>query len=157
MLCCKSNKIGLFQSTHPHGVRLIRVSLFIFPLCFNPRTHTGCDTPNNVAAPSFAVSIHAPTRGATKLHYYFSATSASFNPRTHTGCDDAGEVRGSRNLGFNPRTHTGCDLISSALSVNHFAFQSTHPHGVRHIRCRFATFRLLFQSTHPHGVRLSEV
>ena len=80
--------------------------------CFNPRTHTGCDlaklriflTPNGV-------SIHAPTRGATRRchgirynRHRFQSTHphgvrlflfndflcfhiSCFNPRTHTGCD----------------------------------------------------------------------
>ena len=34
--------------------------------CFNPRTHTGCDT-------GFRIDV--------------SYNEASFNPRTHTGCD----------------------------------------------------------------------
>ena len=38
--------------------------------CFNPRTHTGCDT--------------SPKNNGS---YY-----DCFNPRTHTGCDDAGQM-----------------------------------------------------------------
>ena len=34
--------------------------------CFNPRTHTGCDVPKSTSLPDWWVSIHAPTRGATK-------------------------------------------------------------------------------------------
>ena len=56
-----------FQSTHPHGVRLSMFRISFRPILgFNPRTHTGCDF---VAVPVFTsihVSIHAPTRGATK-------------------------------------------------------------------------------------------
>ena len=81
----------LFQSTHPHGVRLIsHQPLCQFHYCFNPRTHTGCDLFLQVQQASFAVfqsthphgvrlgiqaatnamvavSIHAPTRGATRM------------------------------------------------------------------------------------------
>ena len=32
-----------FQSTHPRGVRLERIQKSSFNLCFNPRTHEGCD------------------------------------------------------------------------------------------------------------------
>ena len=58
-----------FQSTHPHGVRhslhLISSSLFC---SFNPRTHTGCDYfSDNHSVRADSVSIHAPTRGATKI------------------------------------------------------------------------------------------
>ena len=33
-----------FQSTHPHGVRPRLVSCYALFKCFNPRTHTGCDS-----------------------------------------------------------------------------------------------------------------
>ena len=35
---------------------------------FNPRTHTGCDGSSFQIPDRFAVSIHAPTRGATSRH-----------------------------------------------------------------------------------------
>ena len=56
-----------FQSTHPHGVRpwLSCVSAWVI-LCFNPRTHTGCDIYFVYCkGKQKMVSIHAPTRGAT--------------------------------------------------------------------------------------------
>ena len=100
------------------------------------------------------VSIHAPTRGATRLCIFV----ASLLP-----C-------------FNPRTHTGCDKFSLSPLVIEPMFQSTHPHGVRryqliyndyyrdvsiHAPTRGATsltsvsrkYLTMFQSTHPHGVR----
>ena len=56
----------MFQSTHPHGVRRITFIRSGSHLCFNPRTHTGCDPivfqGDDKCLP---VSIHAPTRGAT--------------------------------------------------------------------------------------------
>ena len=78
-----------FQSTHPHGVRLCRYVVATWYTCFNPRTHTGCDRSSR-GGRSFkvsfnprthtgcdmrvrdidfviSVSIHAPTRGATRL------------------------------------------------------------------------------------------
>lgn len=36
-------RIFKFQSTHPHGVRLLLLQVFLLVLCFNPRTRTGCD------------------------------------------------------------------------------------------------------------------
>ena len=32
---------------------------------FNPRTHVGCDTPEDTLHPVIGISIHAPTWGAT--------------------------------------------------------------------------------------------
>ena len=56
-----------FQSTHPHGVRLLSIGLISGrSKCFNPRTHTGCDMVLRRSQLIFrSVSIHAPTRGAT--------------------------------------------------------------------------------------------
>ncbi len=36
--------------------------------CFNPRTHTGCDMVRILQGFQYHVSIHAPTRGATRYH-----------------------------------------------------------------------------------------
>ena len=55
------------------------------------------------------VSIHAPTRGATRCP-----------PCTRF-----------LNCCFNPRTHTGCDIQKRSTSSQSHLFQSTHPHGVR--------------------------
>ena len=79
----------MFQSTHPHGVRRYTTPLRLVGLCFNPRTHTGCDP-------------HA------RLPHNLSA---SFNPRTHTGCDSSRILGANVLLSFNPRTHTGCDKL----------------------------------------------
>ena len=43
-LACLLACLLAFQSTHPHGVRrLVINSLNKLFICFNPRTHTGCD------------------------------------------------------------------------------------------------------------------
>ena len=78
----------MFQSTHPLGVRLFSrlgyefmrvvsihaptrgatiesVASNIYNFCFNPRTHSGCDSDGRLLPVDDAVSIHAPTRGAT--------------------------------------------------------------------------------------------
>ena len=57
---------SLFQSTHPHGVRLIK-----------PALNTSC----------VPISIHAPTWGATLLSLWSVYSCENFNPRTHMGCD----------------------------------------------------------------------
>ena len=86
----------LFQSTHPHGVRLDRESKL---------------------TPSIVVSIHAPTRGATTAGFILGLFNNSFNPRTHTGCDRVHAADTLSSLGFNPRTHTGCDLKRKAFRI----------------------------------------
>ena len=62
----KACALQMFQSTHPHGVRLRSlIPLPAFRSGFNPRTHTGCDFKNKLFIICYLVSIHAPTRGAT--------------------------------------------------------------------------------------------
>ena len=59
----------MFQSTHPHGVRLLIILM---------------------ATPALAVSIHAPARGATIEFVVSMGRYFCFNPRTRTGCDKGG-------------------------------------------------------------------
>ena len=103
--------------------------------CFNPRTHTGCDFTGKKPDETAQVSIHAPTRGATRccsLSLWFFRC-------------------------FNPRTHTGCDLSVISTRSASILFQSTHPHGVRQETLTPHHCYWVFQSTHPHGVRPSMV
>ena len=58
--------VAQFQSTHPRGVRLYQKKAVILHIGFNPRTHEGCDLDVAQDVHRFAVSIHAPTRGATQ-------------------------------------------------------------------------------------------
>ena len=62
----------LFQSTHPHGVRHVCKGWSTFGVCFNPRTHMGCDfSPPKSLYGYICVSIHAPTWGATVCQRWF--------------------------------------------------------------------------------------
>ena len=99
-----------FQSTHPHGVRLHNAAFFLQNVVFQS-THPHGVRPKYVVkyARIYFVSIHAPTRGATLIF-----------------------------------------LITKYYKI---MFQSTHPHGVRHTFARGRQTEQSFQSTHPHGVR----
>ena len=106
----QDNRILLFQSTHPHGVRLHpRVSPSTI-LWFQSTHPHGVRLSHTLSFILFCVSIHAPTRGATGPLYRNPFLRCCFNPRTHTGCD----------------SNQAHSMISYAW------FQSTHPHGVRH-------------------------
>ena len=132
-ICGKCKDTSGFQSTHPHGVRLGGRETGVSQIGFNPRTHTGCDEAdyqstkidrmfqsthphgvrlNQLNPKEFQdlVSIHAPTRGATRCQVIFVEMQCCFNPRTHTGCDFATQSRTHSAVSFNPRTHTGCDF-----------------------------------------------
>ncbi len=62
------SKIQRFQSTLPRGERRITIHIFGDQLQdFNPRSHEGSDITNtSFILILMAISIHAPTRGATK-------------------------------------------------------------------------------------------
>ena len=77
------------------------------------------------------ISIHAPTRGATRGRVYRAR-----------GGDD-----------FNPRSHKGSDAIPKyALSLI-TQFQSTLPQGERHTQPVRRAYWRIFQSTLPQGER----
>ena len=79
---------AMFQSTHPLGVRqnlsLQEIVNVLFqsthPLGVRPFSFASC-------LHKSAVSIHAPTRGATLKRQSKYFLSYRFNPRTHSGCD----------------------------------------------------------------------
>ena len=125
---------SLFQSTHPHGVRQCINTTYVRVACFNPRTHTGCDTYQTLHACADSVSIHAPTRGATSI--ISLAWSGIEFQSTHPHGVRLGFVVGK---GTKPK------------------FQSTHPHGVRLFIGAKSIINAWFQSTHPHGVRRNVV
>ena len=128
-------------------------------MCFNPRTHTGCDVTERHNQPILDVSIHAPTRGATNLvcqvrdsllvsiHAPTRGATNESLCQIQTGRFQSTHPHGVRhnekmniNLapGFNPRTHTGCDSTCPRGFTQSSTFQSTHPHGVRlhqHLLC----------------------
>ena len=121
-----------FQSTHPHGVRLIRTS----PPTADGRfqsTHPHGVRPilRCAVCEHSGVSIHAPTRGATRSEtqiMQLNAVSIHAPTRGATYCPLAYRLFCPC---FNPRTHTGCDIFALLNIKISIMFQSTHPHGVR--------------------------
>ena len=99
----------LFQSTHPHGVRLQNPLIHPFHLSVSihapARGATVCLFTDRL---NFKVSIHAPARGATEVSTEVSGEDG-FNPRTRTGCDTDTSPMPRSGIRFNPRTRTGCD------------------------------------------------
>ena len=161
-----ADKNSQFQSTHPHGVRRrgrwrslsscrfnprthtgcdITATCFSTAfLCFNPRTHTGCDIPFlvirhpvivSIHAPtrgatrykrmgphSFLVSIHAPTRGATASLQVMSLITLMFQSTHPHGVRRRVMRMFLESNGFNPRTHTGCDFAGCAYCASCLRF-----------------------------------
>ena len=100
----------VFQSTHPLGVRLFGIDFY--------------DYGNRV-------SIHAPTRGATRLRHRHCLPCCGFNPRTHSGCDVAFQRLHiiARSVSIHAPTRGATLMIRRCLKLGEF--QSTHPLGVR--------------------------
>ncbi len=112
-----------FQSTHPRGVR--RRSKFKTEEDLAISIHA----PTWGATQKFAVplhcqqiSIHAPTWGATYKNLQYLCTVNNFNPRTHVGCDEA----------------------EASDGMYKGVFQSTHPRGVRLQNAKLKSFHFYF-------------
>ena len=163
-----------FQSTHPRGVRLLLNSNKCLSLCFNPRTHVGCDKNRVYATDIKDVSIHAPTWGATPckrrppVRYWFQSTHPRgvrhrrlvlpfYNRYVSIHAPTWGATwcafLNIFMLCFNPRTHVGCDASVEYVKIVRLVFQSTHPRGVRPYEQASKYDDAMFQSTHPRGVR----
>ena len=170
----------LFQSTLPRGERL-GSPLVVIPNSpyFNPRSHEGSDyTPFMILIISSSISIHAPTRGATRGYTESPITHINFNPRSHEGSDkDPTErqaaiaefqstlPRGERPPQhgytvvccsyFNPRSHEGSDYVSPSFSSGPIISIHAPTRGATQIPYSFfPPFK--FQSTLPRGERLNK-
>ena len=124
-----------FQSTHPRGVRQVGVR-YLRPqyLCFNPRTHVGCDKgvtqcilPKTLFQSTHPRGVRQMRLKRSKQIFRFQSTHPRgvrqktcnerycmecFNPRTHVGCDYKKYNYSRRQNCFNPRTHVGCDVLN---------------------------------------------
>ena len=128
-VCCGR---GLFQFTHPRGVRRAKPSAPFIGLRFNSRTREGCDKQNRLAAMRARhVSIHAPARGATAGTSASGTSRPGFNSRTREGCDANSRQHQRTAFCFNSRTREGCDAQNSPKNFWKSTFQFTHPRGVR--------------------------
>ena len=143
----------MFQSTHPHGVRLGVKVVRAFSACFNPRTHTGCDRADfekrqghckfqsthphgvrlrycHIFGHHIFVSIHAPTRGATRL---LLPRPRLFPVSIHAPTRGATKDSNKGYLSVRVSIHapTRGATARTKLKKQYDRFQSTHPHGVR--------------------------
>ena len=100
----------MFQSTHPHGVRLMIFTASASGKMFqSTHPHGVRQYKDKKQQKDFWVSIHAPTRGATML------------------CCK------SNKIGQFQSTHPhGVRQLTLRNHKINITFQSTHPHGVRH-------------------------
>ena len=110
-----SSCANTFQSTHPRGVRHLSSGRFKnFFIYFNPRTHVGCDRGEIRCCSKLAISIHAPTWGATFSGYVMEHVCAISIHAPTWGATFLSITHISTHENFNPRTHVGCDNRRSA-------------------------------------------
>ncbi len=146
-------RIFLFQSTRPRGARQTRQPSARKVTSFNPRAHAGRDFLKNQKKMKREVSIHAPTRGATrKTHQRDGCHRVSIHAPTR-GATLIIHSNHDLNLSFNPRAHAGRDLPPSSEGFTSSKFQSTRPRGARQVRADDVSDEVLFQSTRPRGAR----
>ena len=70
------------------------------------------------------ISIHAPTRGATRYIYTKDRPELDFNPRSYKRSDCRGGISSCVEWNFNPRSYKRSDLYHS-LFLQLYLFQST--------------------------------
>ena len=145
------NGVYQFQSTFPRGERLNNASKARMRAAVSIHAPTrGATNPTTLRASHFTVSIHAPTRGATQSVNHCVRICGSFNPRSRAGSDQGRRVfRWLARVSIHAPAR-GATLIVSASS-RRSRFQSTLPRGERptwHMHCISSG---MFQSTLPRG------
>ena len=83
-MLCSTKTTYQFQSTLPRRERRKEPEQKCWDLCyFNPRSHEGSDESSTSNTTKTLISIHAPTKGATKATYgYFNDMSISIHAPT---------------------------------------------------------------------------
>ena len=105
----------VFQSTHPHGVRLISIN--IKRLNIDVSIHAPARGATVFACASrfeCNVSIHAPARGATVIALRHKQLRLFQSTHPH-GVRQMHISNPNSSVCFNPRTRTGCDSVRDAL------------------------------------------
>ena len=170
--------VGLFQFTHPRGVRPELDGYRVMEDEFQFTHPRGVRQTATVSEPTpTPVSIHAPTRGATSCRRVRCRWSRGFQFTHPRGVRL--EILLSSCFLLTVSIHAptrGATQIKSNVNISMIMFQFTHPRGVRHRELKttqiYASFNSrthagcdipgevqqrfdeLFQFTHPRGVRL---
>ena len=164
---------GVFQSTHPCGVRLSRPFSMRGTPMFQS-THPCGVRPVSGFLCGRLIGFQSTHPCGVRLDCFgYFIGYLSFNPRTRVGCD-AFPCKGSLVDKFQSTHPCGVRLLAPGHNAIAVLFQSTHPCGVRHLDTTRAVANvvsihapvwgatrkmvamamvLMFQSTHPCGVR----
>ena len=99
-----------FQSTLPREERLVALRLPPLRCLFQstlPREERQKWAPKS--GDTIEISIHAPTRGATKVTDFVNNLLSDFNPRSHERSDQSRLSCRHQRPDFNPRSHERSD------------------------------------------------
>ena len=122
-------------------------------VCFNPRTHMGCDQKNRDWQEDYYKFQSTHPHGVRPVINRYSCSSAEFQSTHPHGVRPTRATMLSYGL-VSIHAPTWGATIEPSIICNALWFQSTHSHGVRLPCCSMASQSSMFQSTHPHGVRL---
>ena len=95
------------------------------------------------------ISIHTPTKGATKMEKTHHARLFHFNPHSHEGSDPKCWIQSTIRRNFNPHSHEGSDALVNALRAGFKKFQSTLPRRERRKSCK--GWRIICTDFNPHS------
>ena len=104
-----------FQSTLPREERPSLYLLGAHLHNFNPRSHERSDSQQSELITMLRISIHAPTRGATRSRCRYCFPSINFNPRSHERSDKENKSKRRVLTYFNPRSHERSDSFFHPL------------------------------------------
>ena len=143
---------GVFQSTHPSGVRRPPSRRPASDVYFNPRTPVGCDHDYQGLLPCVGYFNPRTPVGCDDTRAPTECCMTYFNPRTPVGCDVSADTGTPVSMNFNPRTPVGCDIVGDDVVPD--ALISIHAPQWGATRGRWRRSNAIrFQSTHPSGVR----
>ena len=125
----------VFQSTHPHGMRQQLYRKRIKPTQFQSTHPHGMRPRREIDQINVGPFQSTHPHGMRLVFPWPTSDVSDFNPRIHTGCDSNAVPSLTSRHHFNPRIHTGCDETSPYVTI-YKKFQSTHPHGMRRRSCR---------------------
>ncbi len=144
-----------FQSTRPRGARQLCLEIGDRQAAFQSTRPRGARPVVPAAELAEAVvSIHAPTRGATRVHYAHRVGKKfqSTRPRgARRGRHCAAGFVAAVSIHAPTRGATPAGVVSAAL----YLFQSTRPRGARQVWRAIQRAQIAFQSTRPRGARLA--
>ena len=128
------------------------MSFLLFVIDFNPRSHEGSDENHKNLLTFTHISIHAPTRGATKFVLIrLCCIKISIHAPTRGATVDVAETVRVYDISIHAPTR-GATGVGGKINRGGI-FQSTLPRGERHFHPADGSGAFQFQSTLPRGER----